>query len=218
MIDQPDTLLEAVHALTRRWNVDIRDDNGKLVNRVRHRPRLQMLEDAIAKSSGNGGGASLARERSLIDSHAAQMHADYRRQINAAAKILDVPAGDPIPTLEAWYAASLAKVTTDAFIQQWIDTLSRWRIEIDSKLNPPETTTIEHACPACEAVIYNDPRQAGAKFRWPLRGKRWFPGQHGIDNAYVDCLACGAKWDGIGKVRELAWTLEQYDTPENASA
>ena len=99
-------LLTAVDALTKRWSIDVRDDRDKLVKRIRHRPRLRMLEDAVAKSTSRGGGASLKSERSNADEHAIEMLKDYTKQINKLARDLDVPAGgddykDPVLTLRA---------------------------------------------------------------------------------------------------------------------
>lgn len=197
------TLLDAVDALTLRWHVDVRDEDGKLIKRARQKPRLEQLADAITQSSGRGGGKSLARERSLIDGHAAQMLADYRRQINDAARGLQVPAGDPIPTLRAWYAASLAKVTTDEWQQSWTGTLERWAREIDDKINPPTSETYPVACPMCEAAFWRDPQQDNSQVKWPLRARYWDEWQHGRTDAEASCLACGARWYGTDVVIQL---------------
>lgn len=217
-------LLTAVDALTLRWSIDVRDDRDKLIKRIRHRPRLRMLEDAVAKSTSKGGGESLKSERSNADEHAIEMLKDYTRQINKRATELEVPATgehykDPVATLRAWYVAARAKVLTDTWEDKHIRTLQQWAWEIDKKLNPPdETVTIERPCPRCESAFWWDQGMGGAQMRWPLTSERYSSGQHGIDHARVVCRFCNTHWDGISQVRALAWEMEQADATREEMA
>lgn len=212
-----ETLLDAVDALTTRWSIDVRDDQGKLVKRVRHKPRLRMLEDAVAKSTSAGGGASLVSERYNGDEHAIEMLKSYTATINRMARDLDVPKrgsyyNDPLATLRAWYVTALKRTITDTWAIPHIDTLTRWAREIDKKLNPPdEAITIERPCPRCESVVWFDKAMGGAEMRWPLTSERFSSGQHGIDHARVHCRFCGHTWDGISQVRALAYDMEVMD-------
>lgn len=202
-------LLDAVDALTLRWHVDVRDDDGKLLTRIRHKPRLDMLTDAIISSTNKNGGGALARERDVMNSQAAQMRIDYKRAINKAAAVMGVAAGEPVPTLRAWYAATLSKVVTDSFADEWIGTLTRWAQEIDNLLNPPETVTVEAACPLCEATFFTD--KEGREVPWPIRARKWDIRQHGTDAADASCIVCGGRWDGLTAIRELAYELENRE-------
>lgn len=208
------TLLDAVDALTARWSHRVEqpetEDQPAKTTIIRHRPRLQMLADAIITSTNKDGGGALARERDVMNSTAAQMLVDYRRAINKAAATLDVPPGDPIPTLRAWYVASRAKITTDAWENEWVDTLTGWARDIDNLLNPPETVIVEAACPLCESAFFTDKDKR--ELPWPIRARKWDIRQHGTDAADASCLVCGAKWDGITAIRELAYELESRDT------
>lgn len=207
-------LRDAVDALTKPWTHGVyqpaTDDQPEQTVSLKHRPRLQMLEDAIVTSTNKDGGGALARERDVMNSTAAQMLIDYRRQINKAAKLLDVAPGAPIPTLRAWYVASLAKVTTDAWAAQWEALFTRWAGEIDSLLNPPQQVVVERPCPQCEAAFYID-KADKTKKPWPLRARKWDFRQHGTDAADASCIVCGARWDGLTAVRELAFWLEERD-------
>ena len=207
------TLLEAVDALTKRWSHRV--DQGERTTIVRHRPRLQMLEDAILTSTNKDGGGVLAKERTIFDATAAQMLIDYRRRINQIAAKLDIPAGQPIPTLRAWHAATLAKITNDAWEAEYIDTFTRWATEIDDYLNPPQQVTIEQACPMCEAAFFTDKTDKTLK-PWPLRARKWDIAQHGTDKADATCIVCNARWDGMTAIRELAYHLESNTAEEVA--
>ncbi len=208
------TLLEAVDALTKRWSHRV--DQGERTTIVRHRPRLTMLEDAILTSTNKDGGGALARERDILNTTATQMLLDYRRHINRIASKLDVPAGQPISTLRAWYAASLAKITNDAWEAEYIDTFTRWATEIDNLLNPPQQVTIEQACPMCEAAFFTDKTDKTLK-PWPLRARKWDIRQHGTDKADASCIVCNATWDGLTAIRELAYELEQRGSGNTAA-
>lgn len=205
------TLLDAVDSLTKRWSHRVTQpatpDQPERTVIVRHRPRLSMLEDAIITSTNRDGGGALARERDILNTTAAQMLLDYKRQINQAAKALDVPAGEPIPTLRAWYVATLSKVTNEAWEADWIATFTRWAGEIDSLLNPPEQVIIERPCPLCEAAFFTDKTDKTQK-PWPLRARKWDIRQHGTDTADASCLVCNARWDGMTAIRALAYELE----------
>ena len=208
------TLLDAVDALTTRWSHRVEqaatEDQPARTTIIRHRPRLTMLEDAIVTSTNKDGGGALARERDLINTQAAQMLVDYKRQINKYARTLDVPAGAPIPTLRAWYAATLAKITTDAWEREYIDTFTRWATEIDTLLNPPQQVIVARPCPQCEAAFFTD-KSDGSQKPWPLRARKWDVRQHGTEKADASCIVCGATWDGLTAIRELAYQLEQID-------
>lgn len=207
-------LLDSVDSLTKRWShrvvQDATADQPQRITIVRHKPRLHMLADAITTSTNKDGGGALARERNLINTQAVQMLADIRRGINKIAATLDVPAGEPIPTLRAWYVASLAKITTDAWQDEYTAKLHRWATDIDDLLNPPEQVTIEQPCPMCEAAFFYDKADKTEK-PWPLRARKWDIRQHGTDKADASCMVCGATWDGLTAIRELAYHLEEID-------
>lgn len=207
-------LLAAVDQLTKRWSHRVEqpetDEQPARTSIIRHRPRLQMLADAIISSTNRDGGGAQARERDVMNSQAAQMLLDYTRQINDAARAFDIPAGRPIPTLRAWYAASLSRVTPDSWEAAWAGKFERWASEIDSLLNPPQQVTIERPCPSCESAFYVDKMDKQQK-PWPLRARKWDIRQHGTDAADASCIVCGARWDGITAIRELAFELEARD-------
>lgn len=220
MTDTDDTtLLDAVDGLTKRWSYRVHQpathDKPARTTIVRHQPRLRMLEDAILTSTNRDGGGALARERDVMNTAAVQLMADYKRQINRAAKALDVPPGEPIPTLRRWYVATRAKVLPESWERDWINRLEWWAGEIDALLNPPEQVTIERPCPRCAAVLFTD-KADGQQKPWPVRARKWDIRQHGTDSAEAVCMVCGARWDGLTAVRALAYDLEQIDRARHA--
>ena len=203
---QDDRLLEAVTALTDRYHVEvIRDDNTK--TRIRHRPRLRQLRDAIHPSGNKGGNGKLARERSLIDAGALDLYQRIEKHIHKAARVVGADVQDEAEiVLKRWLISARQKVTSDAFEDEWAHRFEGWAKQIDARLNPPVVVEITAPCPICGESKALD-RDSGDLVS-ALTIRYWRSGQEGIEDAETRCGFCEAVWAGLTGARECRYDID----------
>lgn len=210
MTDQPDTLLEAVHSLTDRYSIHATRDDGTKV-RLRQKPRLEALREAIHPSGNSAGGGALARERNLIDTGALDLHRAIKRDIDNAARLVDaiVNPVDPAITLKRWLIKARQKHPTDAFETEWAAKWAKRAHDIDVKLNPPTITEIMRPCPFCGESKAVDP--ASSALVTAVIVEHWKSGQDGVGSSRIRCRFCGESGISLAEVRRWAYDIEAQE-------
>ncbi|THG32999.1 DUF7341 domain-containing protein [Naasia lichenicola] len=205
-------LLEAVDRLTkplhRKQLQTVMDPDGRVVGTklitLSAAPLLEQLAEAIQSSiGGSSAGATLASERSLLDTDALQRFSIIDSQVRDWCRDLGlVPTRDPAANLRAWYVTCLTRRMTFEVEAFHLRTLSQWATLIDSKLDPVRERELDDRCPECEATTW---WRDGSKYRHPLVVRYRPDGADMIQAARASCRACETSWG----VRAPAWEIEQ---------
>lgn len=224
MTDQPDTLLEAVHSLTDRYSIHATRDDGSKV-RLRQKPRLEALREAIHPSGNSAGGGALARERNLINTGALDLYRAIVRDIDNAARIVDatIDPANPCITLKRWLIHARHKVTTDSYEAEWASKWDKRRIDIDNMLNPPVVIELMRPCPICgetKAIDRNAPGGPAIVTALIVQYRKSdedtepdpeTPAAAIPENSTAMCRFCDTVWRGRVAVREVAFDIEAAD-------
>lgn len=217
MTDQPDTLLEAVRALTDRYNEALdepaRNRWGRKMHHISRPSRIDQLTTAITPSGNSAGGGALARERNIIDTGALDLYRRLLRDVNAAATHVGAPNGDdPAAVLKWWLLTARTKHPTDAFETEWAGKWEQWARRIDSHLNPPVLVEIMRPCPICGEVKAIDPNAAGGPaLVTALVVQYQRGGTDMLDDATAMCRFCQGVWKGRDAIRSVAYDIEQQE-------
>lgn len=197
----------AVDALTQPTYLkvpQIIDGEGR-ITRLRQDPLLTQLDDAIrgAMSGTAGATASTASTRSLVNSDALhQLTMISSLIIDWSAAVGAPQRRDPLNGLRAWHAA----VLTLDIPRPWYTRLLRtWAGTIRAIVNPPKTRELEYPCPVCKASSWDDGEGSAGPF--PL--VQTYHPDAPTASANVRCRACGARWEGVEAMEELANELTE---------
>ena len=187
-----DDLLEAVEALTKVRHVQIETDDGP--RWVTGEPRLKQLQDEITATVGRGGGsAGLASERLPVSPEVLSRTFQIVTQIGDWCRMAGLRATrDPIKDLEAWHVTRLPLPETEN--TGYTTILQGWAREIDGMFDRPRPVDITVPCPACKARTYVD--EDGDVCAWPLKAH--------VRPFRAECRACGAPWNDLEAIIELA--------------
>lgn len=229
MTDQPDTLLEAVLALTDPYDEALdepaRNRWGRKMQHISRPSRIDQLETAITPSGNSAGGGALARERNIIDTGALDLYRRLLRDVNQAATHVGAPNGDdPAAVLKWWLLTARTKHPTDAFEQEWAGKWEQWARRIDTHLDPPVVIELMRPCPICGETRAVDPNAPGGpaivtalvvQYRRsdaPLEPDAPQVGAQAIpEHSNAFCRFCEAVWKGRDGVRAIAFDIEQAE-------
>jgi len=168
-------------------------------------PLLTQLQEAIRSSiGGTAGGASLAHERSMLDSEALHQAMIMTNTIGDWCGMVGArhDRTNPATSLRAWYATRLATNPTQASDDWYENHLRGWVGFIWSKLDPVRERDLPDGCPVCGATEW---WRAGERYPRPLVVRYRGNDPDMIERARALCRACEQVWS----VRELAYELEQ---------
>lgn len=187
-----DDLLEAVEALTKVRHVQIETDDGP--RWVTGEPRLKQLQDEITATMGRGGGAGgLASERIPLSPDVMSRSFQIATQIGDWCRMAGIRATrDPIHDLDAWLVTRLPLPEIENV--GYIEILQRWAREIDGMFDRPRPVDITVPCPACGESSYED--EHGDICAWPLKAQ--------VRPFRAECRSCGAPWEDLEAILELA--------------
>lgn len=199
-------LLDAVDALTKPevTSSPVKDDAGNWVkaHTVTLPPLLTQLKDAVNPSTNStAGSSSLASTRNLIDGDALFEYSKMTAAIGDWCHIAKSErTRDPITDLRRWYVVFMQTENDPAF---YISQINKWVAKIRRLLNPPQTITLEQACPVCGAKEWGGLEAGGGPH--PIQVEFWFDEDTGKASGHAaTCRACRIVWQGFDAVKELA--------------
>ena len=210
-------LLEAVDALTKEQHHKVIQqldaappwkDGTQKVTRITQPSLLGQLDEAISSSMGGSTpGARLASESSVLNVTALYEAIKIAELVKDWCKLAGItPTKDTADNLRKWYVTTLS----DGDEHAWhLDYLRRWAGTIINLLDPPRQKDLPDECPVCGANEWWD-KTNGQRYGRPLviRYRDDAP-----DKAKAMCRACEQVWNA----RELAYALEQNDTPKEGT-
>lgn len=204
------SLLELVDALTLPDQNRVRQETapGRTTTHTVTNPcLLEQLENAIRSSVSGRGGSSDPAARNVLNSDALYRFMLIQQQLREWCMLADVETRgrNAAGNLRAWYVTTLA---VPGFNPDWYTVvLFEWMVSIRSMLNPRRLLELPDDCPICDASTWAD--DEGDTALHPLVCS--YPVDHPdgvLAGAAVRCRACGEEWRGLGRIREIAWTLE----------
>lgn len=160
-------------------------------------PLLDQLEAAVVNNLESTGGGRPPAERAPVAIGALQLSIDIRRDLVEWMGELGARPGSGLSLAEllrSWYTLQLASVVAQ---EGKVGYLRRWAGRIRSMLEPeggkPEILEI---CPRCEfAFVLTDDGRKHA-----LEGTNAAT----YEATSVECLVCGARWQGWEELHQLA--------------
>lgn len=199
------TLTESTDTLTQPWNEILTpEQTGDGYKVLDHDPRITMLREAIASSSGGTtSGRSAAATRNILNFAALDLWQKIDEQTRSALTENGIkPAKELIDALTQLGTSLDALRNTNSITEQAHERIKgrvdRWRSEIENLFDPATEKEIRSACPECRAEkVKTDTGE-----RWAVIAYYW----KGHSPA-ARCQACGHEWQGDKRLLELGFSI-----------
>ena len=198
-------LLEATNELTQPWNEILTPaETGDGYQIIDHKPRIEMLREAIASSGGGTtAGRSLASTRNIINLAAFDLwqrideqtrSALYEHGIKPEADLLD--ALNQLGTrLDALRNTNSIREDTHARL---VSRVQSWLGSIENLFDPPTRKELKGACPECgTSRVTVEDGETWALFAYYWKGHA----------PAARCQQCGKHWQGDRELLELGFSL-----------
>ena len=200
------TLTTAIRDLTQPWQEILTPDNDRDGYQViDHKPRIEMLRDAISSSMGGttAGGRNPAATN-LLDLTALELLQKIDEQTRATMETLTTerPSKDLATALEQYATiADTLRVTnniTERDHTRLVERAQQWREGIDNLFDPPRQKELKAPCPKCgteHTIVDGNRKRTLVAYYW-----------EGHQPA-ARCLSCGETWMGERELLQLGFQI-----------